>query len=170
MNRKQKSPEDVELNMAAMLDMAFQLLTFFILTFRPAPFERELPLHMPSPQPLAVSRSIAKPLGETTDLIDPLSNYHTLPIILTSSDDGRLRQIRITEQEVAVDEKLSLFHITLSKMLNDPGSPFDRVIIQVGSKLRYDELMRVIEVCTRQTIGGDQKKLTKLSLVDENSS
>ncbi len=28
---------EVELNMAAMLDMAFQLLTFFVLTFRPGP-------------------------------------------------------------------------------------------------------------------------------------
>jgi hypothetical protein len=54
-------------------------------------------------------------------------------------------------------------------LLNDPGSPFDQVVIQVGSKLRYDQLMRVVEVCTKQTVGGDPKtKLTKLSLVDEN--
>ena len=34
--RGHHSQEEVELNLAAMLDMAFQLLTFFILTFRPA--------------------------------------------------------------------------------------------------------------------------------------
>ena len=33
--KKRKSSDEVELNLAAMLDMAFQLLTFFILTFKP---------------------------------------------------------------------------------------------------------------------------------------
>ena len=44
----------------------------------------------------------------------------------------------------------------------------DQVVIQVASNLKYDELMRVLGVCTHQTIGGDPKnRLTKLSLVDE---
>ena len=37
--KKHKSNDEVELNLAAMLDMAFQLLTFFILTFKPAPWK-----------------------------------------------------------------------------------------------------------------------------------
>ncbi len=39
-----KVPEEVELNLAAMLDMAFQLLTFFVLTFKPAPVEGQIAL------------------------------------------------------------------------------------------------------------------------------
>jgi biopolymer transport protein ExbD len=37
--KKKRNQGEVELNLAAMLDMAFQLLTFFILTFKPAPVE-----------------------------------------------------------------------------------------------------------------------------------
>ncbi len=37
--KKKRKQGEVELNMASMLDMAFQLLTFFILTFRPPPAE-----------------------------------------------------------------------------------------------------------------------------------
>ena len=37
---RQQSSEGVELNVTAMLDMAFQLLAFFILTFRPGPSNR----------------------------------------------------------------------------------------------------------------------------------
>ena len=33
-----------------MLDMAFQLLTFFILTFRPPPLEGQISLRLPPPQ------------------------------------------------------------------------------------------------------------------------
>ena len=39
MMRRRRKQGDVELNLAAMLDMAFQLLTFFILTFKPPPAE-----------------------------------------------------------------------------------------------------------------------------------
>ena len=35
--KKARSHGEVELNMTAMLDMAFQLLAFFILTFHPSP-------------------------------------------------------------------------------------------------------------------------------------
>jgi biopolymer transport protein ExbD len=38
-HRKHRDQGSVEMNLAAMLDMAFQLLTFFILTIRPAPME-----------------------------------------------------------------------------------------------------------------------------------
>jgi hypothetical protein len=49
--------------------------------------------------------------------------------------------------------------------LKDPGSPFDQVIIQVDSALRYEELMQVVDVCTRQTLANGQK-LSKLSFVE----
>ena len=53
---RQHSSEGVELDVTAMLDMAFQLLAFFILTFRPAPSSRPCSSH-PSAQPLAMRRS-----------------------------------------------------------------------------------------------------------------
>ena len=39
------------------------------------------------------------------------------------------------------------------------------MIIQVGQDLRYDELMKVIEVCTQQKLP-DGSKLSKLSFVE----
>ena len=47
--KRRGSGEEVELNLAAMLDMAFQLLTFFILTFKPAPVEGQVNLRLPPP-------------------------------------------------------------------------------------------------------------------------
>ena len=48
---RRKNSGAVKLNVTAMLDMAFQLLAFFILTFRPAPIEGHLSLNMPPPIP-----------------------------------------------------------------------------------------------------------------------
>ena len=47
--KKKRQQADVALNLAAMLDMAFQLLAFFILTFRPAPMEGQIKLMLPPP-------------------------------------------------------------------------------------------------------------------------
>ena len=41
------------LNVTAMLDMAFQLLAFFVLTFRPPPGEDQIYLKLPPAQPVA---------------------------------------------------------------------------------------------------------------------
>ena len=46
MRKKRRRQGDVELNLAAMLDMAFQLLTFFILTYHPAPSEGQFGMNL----------------------------------------------------------------------------------------------------------------------------
>ena len=48
--RKRRLQSEVELNLAAMLDMAFQLLAFFILTYQPLPIEGQISLRLPPPQ------------------------------------------------------------------------------------------------------------------------
>ena len=50
---RRSSTEDVELNVTAMLDMAFQLLAFFVLTFKAPPGEAQIYLNLPPAQPPA---------------------------------------------------------------------------------------------------------------------
>jgi hypothetical protein len=47
----------------------------------------------------------------------------------------------------------------------DVGNPFDQVLVQVSDNCRYDELMRVVEACTKQKLP-DSKALPKLSFVE----
>lgn len=166
---KRKSPEEVELNLAAMLDMAFQILCFFILTFKPPPAEGQIQLRMPPAQPLQTVPT-KEQAGSDANKNNPVQGLNTLPIILTATDDGSIRQIYVNKQEVVVDPKLAMLDAELKKLLNDPATPYDQVVIQVSPNLKYEELMRVLGVCTHQTIAGDPKNhLTKLSLVSEDS-
>ena len=69
MSRKRRRRRDqgtVEMNLAAMLDMAFQLLTFFILTFRPAPVEGQLSLNLPPPVESETAHDLAMRLSNMT--------------------------------------------------------------------------------------------------------
>lgn len=170
MTRKRKNSkggEEVELNLAAMLDMAFQLLTFFILTFKPAPTEGQISLRMPPPQPAA---GVVKPdirTGHNPNNRDPVGEFRTLAINLATDDSGKLSRIDVANQNVTVDDRLKMFSTELDKDLNESGSPFDQVVVSVPAKLHYSELMRVMGACSRQTVGGDpHNKLSKLSLVD----
>src|SRR6187431_2147239 len=97
MRRKRRHPpNDVELNLAAMLDMAFQLLTFFILTFKPAPVEGQVLLRMPPPQPITNINATQK-AGSDTKNTYPIQGLTTLIISAIANGDGSLQQLAIGE-------------------------------------------------------------------------
>ncbi len=77
--RKRHNQSEVELNLAAMLDMAFQLLTFFILTFRPAPVEGQISLRLPPPQAVVVQETAEK-AGADFNNTNPVQGVNTLTI------------------------------------------------------------------------------------------
>jgi len=152
----------VELNLAAMLDMAFQLLAFFILTFRPAPVEGQVALRLPPPQAVAVKDPDAQRAGSDESNKNPVQGINTLTIsVFADTRSGRIGY-RVGEGDVS--GLLSLDQ-RLRTVFADTGNPFDQVIIQATSNLPYEKLMEVVEVCTHQTLPGGQK-LSKLSFVE----
>ena len=161
--RKKKShaQEEVTLNLAAMLDMAFQLLAFFILTFQPPAQEGQILLRLPPPKAIGADNGKAQP-GEDKKNTDPLIANSTLIInVYSNPKTGVIETMAIGADAVG---NLAALDSRLQKVFADKGTPFDQVVIQVGDSCRYEELMRVIDVCTRQTLP-DGKKLSKLSFV-----
>jgi biopolymer transport protein ExbD len=159
MKRKRRKQEDVSLNLAAMLDMAFQLLTFFILTFKPAPVEGQIDLRLPPPEAIS---NIDAPKAGARDSNDPVKGLNTLVISVFPTPSGGIGSLAIGEGNIP---NLPTLEASLKTVLADPTSPFDQVILQIGSGLHYENLMKVIDVCTRQKLA-DGKKLNKLSFVE----
>ncbi len=162
MSRKKKKHggDDVKLNLAAMLDMAFQLLTFFILTFKSPPVEGQVDLRLPPPQIVATVKG--DPAGNNANNTNPIQGVETLTITVTSTPNGSIDHMAVGEGGVSDLRNLDQ---RLKAILQDPVKPFEQVIIQVGPQLRYEELMRVIDVCTKQTFA-DGKPLKKISFVE----
>jgi biopolymer transport protein ExbD len=153
---------DVELNVAAMLDMAFQLLAFFILTYHPAPLEGFIALRLPSSVP------VTKPgQGGTTDLqaakVYANTGLDSLIVTVTSEDDGDIASIRIGERKPV--NSLQDFQREFNSLLQTPDVNFEQVVLQVGSRLRYENLMRVLEICS-QTKMASGERITKLNIVE----
>jgi len=162
MRKKKRKQEDIELNVTAMLDMAFQLLTFFILTFRPAPVEGQVLLRMPPPQPVTNINSGQK-AGSDASNTNPVQGLNTLLITVIANNTGDIRQLAVGE--TTMSNSLGALGQKVGQLLGDEGSAFDQVIIQVDSRLTYEALMKVIDICTQQKLSNGQP-LSKLSFVE----
>lgn len=157
-HRRSRADDGVELNLASMLDMAFQLLAFFILTFKPNPAEMGVTLRMPPPVPaVGITRGPQTP-GAVEKL---LSGAKTVTVTVLGRPDGRIRQIAVEEMvtsEYGLEEKLQT-------VLGTPGAGIDQVLLQAGSTVSYESLMRVIDSCTHVKLANG-KPLDKLSFVE----
>jgi len=159
--KKHRGGDDVKLNLAAMLDMAFQLLTFFIFTFKPPAVEGQVSLKLPPPQIVATQKADQQ-AGSNNNNQALAAGVETLTITVTATLGGSIDHMAVGDGGVSTLPQLDQ---RLKVILQDPVKPFEQVIIQVGPQLRYEALMSVIDVCTRQTFS-DGKPLTKISFVE----
>ncbi len=162
MGRRHGKSSEVKLNLAAMLDMAFQLLAFFVLTFKPDPVEGQIMLRLPPPEAVMDPQAKAK-AGQDKNNTNPVEGIESLIITIASNGSGSIETILVGDGEIGRDVRV--LDIKLENLLKDKDLLFKQVILQVGSKLRYDELMKVIDVCTKQKLP-DGSQLSKLSFVE----
>lgn len=164
--KRKRAQEDVSLNLAAMLDMAFQLLAFFILTFRPNPVEGQINLNLPPPRPIAAPD--AKP-DEGNDEGNAPAAAKTLTITIAASPNGQVASITVGLAPLFTGRldpgRIRQLDKRLEAVFAIEGAPFDQVLLRVGKTLDYGELMKIIDVCTRQKMA-DGKPVNKISFVE----
>jgi biopolymer transport protein ExbD len=139
MIRRSKQTE-VEVQITPMLDMAFQLLTFFILTYRPAPVEGQFALNLLPAQPVAAVD--AAPTDAKADVSDVAVALRTLTTTLRADDVGELGPITIGDNELAGVDDLRAYLEGLKK----EETAFDQVLLQIDPHLRYQSLITVMDV------------------------
>lgn len=154
--RKSEKTEGPQVPVAPMLDMAFQLLTFFVLTYRAAPVEGQFVMNLLPPQPVTSMAAAPADAAPSADL--PVS-LRTLPTTLKAGDDGRLVRVMIADVEVPNEQ--AALEKELDRYFLDPDAPFDQTLIKVDPNLRYSELMTVIDAFTNAFVKA--KKEPKLS-------
>jgi biopolymer transport protein ExbD len=165
--KKKRESGEVELNLAAMLDMAFQLLAFFILTFKPSAVEGQINLTLPPPMAVTNVTEAASP-SETSDAPAP-PGAKTMIITVTGRPAGQVESVTVGLGKLFVGPadpvKLRDLDQRLKQVFLLEGTPFDQVLLRVGKDLAYGELMKIVEVCTRQKMA-DGTKVNKISFVE----
>jgi biopolymer transport protein ExbD len=143
---------EVEVPVTPMLDMAFQLLTFFILTYRPAPTEGQFSMNLlPAQKTAEISKEQPKDTQQTLD-----ASLRTLKTVLRAAPNGLIGEMTLADKPISGMDELKK---ELEGFVNDPILSFDQAIISVDPQLKYSELMKVIDVFSSLK----PKPLTKLS-------
>jgi biopolymer transport protein ExbD len=147
--------DEVEIPITPMLDMAFQLLTFFVLTFKPAPTELQFVMNLlPSQPAIPVGTDPPPPEDAASDELP--AGLRTLPTLLRAGAGGTLGRVTLGERDI---QGMDALQQELGLILNDPTLPFDQALIKVDADLKYSELMQVIDVFSKL-------KVTKISFAE----
>jgi len=159
--RRKVKQEGVKLNMAAMLDMAFQLLAFFIATFKPMTIEQQIALKLPPPEKVKSETETSKPNPDSP--VDVL--LKSMRVGLEASPDGLLASILFIDDGSRARD-LNDFEAKMRTKLESAAkaTPIEQVILEVDPRLNLQTTMEVMDRCLRQKMA-DGKPLTKISPV-----
>lgn len=140
--RRPGPPEEVDFPVTPMLDMAFQLLAFFILTFQPASNELRIDLELPVAVPTQARAEGGQARLDTSRLgLPDLGIDSDLRVTALSDDEGALVSIKLgltTVPDLAtLEDRLKRYRQVLD---NKPLS----VTLLADPRLAYDEAARII--------------------------
>lgn len=143
-----------EVPVAPMLDVAFNILAFFIFTFNPAPIELQFKLNLLPASPAAEPQETPTTSDAPSELPAPISTLST--VLSSDGSSGALRSIRLEDVEY---DSLEEFAARINAIASDPDITFDQAEIRVDPDLDYQYLIRVVNIFA-------QNKITKISFAE----
>lgn len=137
-------PIEVQFPVTPMLDMAFQLLAFFVLTFQAPTAETRLDLYLPA-APAALPGSEQGRAAEAAARRSDVDIENDLWIRAKADDLGDLASISLGDSPLPDLASLADRLGRYAKLL---GNRPLRVRLLADDRLRYEEAARIVGVCT----------------------
>lgn len=145
MSKRPGPPDDVFFPVVPMLDMSFQLLAFFILTFQAPSRETRLDLDLPIAPAALPKRADSAPASERVAGLDT-----SLTVRATADPEGRLESLHLDELTLEGPDALADRLKAYVKALE--GKPL-RVVIQADDALLYQTAARLVNACAQAGVG-----------------
>jgi biopolymer transport protein ExbD len=142
--RAEEPPVDVTVPITPMLDMSFQLLSFFILTFRPMPTEGQLAVNLPK---IDASQQVEQ------DPLPPEDKKDEYTVTLISGSSGEVANISMkgpTAEMGNIRNFADLFD-QLKKLAQSSarGAEGISITIEASNDLVYARLIDVMDMCKK---------------------
>jgi biopolymer transport protein ExbD len=144
--RKRQATDHVEpdLPITPMLDMSFQLLAFFIMTFKPAPTEGQIALTLPKEEG-GPSMAIPSPTDENKP-------QHYI-VRVTAADNGTIEKMTIIEEGAAelkgddLGASVANYHAKLSSLSAqlEKEKKTGKVTLEIGEKLIQEYVVQLVD-------------------------
>lgn len=140
--------DTIELDMTSMIDIVFQLLVFFIMTFKIVLPEGDFNIRMPLP----ANEAPAAP-----------SELPTWNLRMTSNEEGVLTKLQLDSRVFEGDDRFATLHSHVRGMIDDSGGPGtaseQEVEINADFDLKYDYVMRAITALSGYIDNGQRHAL-----------
>jgi len=146
--RNTEHRETIVLQMTPMIDIVFQLLVFFVFTFKIVLPEGDFNIRMPSAAASTTSQPSETPL---------------VKVRLRANDDGELAGVQLGDRPLQEQPFLEL-QSQIRSMIGDaggPGSTDQEVEIEADYNLKYHYAMNAITAITGYVENGEQHKLVE---------
>ncbi|MBO0697828.1 MAG: biopolymer transporter ExbD [Zavarzinella sp.] len=143
--KKEEPPVEITLPITPMLDMSFQLLSFFILTFRPMPTEGQMSVALPKLD-VTEQQTEVPPLPQE----DKKDEY---TITLRAASGGEIANISLRGPAGESPEIRNLNDLLAQLNAITPpagkGKDFVSVTIEADNDLTYARLIEVMDLCRK---------------------
>jgi biopolymer transport protein ExbD len=153
MLRKDKggSVPEVELPVTPMLDMTFQLLTFFIFTYHPAALEGQLDFSLPASGSQPAEPAPEPPAPGEIPAVDKIHYTVVLTAQRDGVNDGVLSSIRIETGDgvLPLANLDALTHYFAERRTAAGAATTDVVEIQADSRLKYAFVTAAMDACLK---------------------
>jgi biopolymer transport protein ExbD len=130
---------EADLPITPMLDMSFQLLAFFIMTFKPLPVEAQIAMALPASE------------GGGVSIPDPSSDKPTKYIVnVTASEGGQIRGMTIREEGSAENARDigadigAYFNELKSRVDQLKGKP-SKLTLELDDKLLEEYVVKLLD-------------------------
>jgi biopolymer transport protein ExbD len=137
---------DPDLPITPMLDMSFQLLAFFIFTFRPAPTEGQLLLALPKQEGDKNESAIPD--------VDPDKKPVKLVVTVAATGEGTIAQIVLKEEEstaqpVNLGADHNAYFRELEKRFKTLGNRPGKVTLEMDGRLLQAYVVKLLDEAAR---------------------
>jgi biopolymer transport protein ExbD len=167
---KRKHEEDAGVNLGLiitpMLDMSFQILAFFVMTYHPSALEGHFDIKLLPPKNLATKDAKKDPSDlPPTDTDPELHDVLTVTVKTvakgqtengrTDGDPSRILLTRpedtngvvVADSDIPFEEGLKKLGVELKKFLEDPTHSKANIKIEPDAELKHKYTMEVYDVC-----------------------
>ena len=149
--RKPDAGPEPNLPVTPMLDMAFQLLAFFVMTYHPSDLEGQMDLSLPSENITQAQKPEEVDPSKAPDKNKPLDLPANLTVIVRTQMDnvnnGRISALTLQDdagpQQIDNLEKLAAELKRRSETVENK----ENIKIQADGRLKWEEVVHVMDVC-----------------------
>ena len=147
-NKLREQPPDLHISLTSMLDLVFNILAFFVMTYQPPLATKDYEVNLPAPKPQGSGTGSS---AENIN-VDDTPLFNDLNVKLTAGEKGELAKLVIENKEVTVVEGLQVGLIREIQRLNKSVGGIEAINIASPATLKYRYLVSVVEACEQAGI------------------